>query len=104
MTQYPKIYLTMDNSFATKRWTEPDDWARIIRDLGVSCIEASADTEADPFYCGEEYLAVDRRRCCAAGAKHGVQVVNFYTGYTTYRTLGLAHPTPAIGSGSWTAG
>ena len=56
MTQYPKIYLTMDNSFATKRWTKPDEWARVIRELGVSCVEASADTEADPFYCGEDYL------------------------------------------------
>jgi D-erythrulose 1-phosphate 3-epimerase len=86
----------MDNAFVTKRWTEPDEWARVIRDLGVSHVEASADAEADPFYCGEEYLAkwVDRVR--AAGAKYGVKVANFYTGITTYRTLGLAHPDPVI--------
>jgi D-erythrulose 1-phosphate 3-epimerase len=96
VTRYPKIYLAMDNSFATKRWTEPDDWARVIHDLGASYVEASADTEADPFYCGEEYLArwVDRVR--SAEAKHGVKVANFYTGYTTYRTLGMAHPDPVI--------
>jgi sugar phosphate isomerase/epimerase len=96
VTQYPKIYLTMDNSFATKRWTEPDDWARVIHDLGASYVEASADTEADPFYCGEEYLSKWIDRVCAAGAKHGVKVANFYTGYTTYRTLGMAHSDPVI--------
>jgi len=36
VTQYPKIYLAMDNSFATKRWTEPDDWARVIHELGAT--------------------------------------------------------------------
>jgi sugar phosphate isomerase/epimerase len=82
----------MDNSFATKRWTKPDEWARIIRDLGVSYVEASADTEADPFYCGEEYLWGWIEEVLAASAAHGVKVANFYTGYTTYRTLGLAHP------------
>jgi hypothetical protein len=96
VTQYPKIYLTMDNSFATKRWTEPDDWARVIHDLGASYVEASADTEADPFYCGEEYLSRWIDRVYAAGAKHGVKVANFYTGYTTYRTLGMAHSDPVI--------
>ena len=90
--RYPRIHLTMDNSFASKRWTAPSDWARIIRDLGISCIEASADTEADPFYCGPEVMAewVDEVR--AASQASGVEVVNLFTGYTTYRTLGLAHP------------
>ena len=96
MTEYPRIFLTMDNSFATKRWTEPDEWARVIRDLGITCVEASADTEADPFYCGEEYLArwVDKVR--AAREKYGVRVANCYTGYSTYRSLGLGHPDPVI--------
>jgi sugar phosphate isomerase/epimerase len=96
VTQYPRIYLTMDNSFATKRWTEPAEWARVIHDLGVTYIEASADTEADPFYCGEEYLAEWIGKVSEASAAHGVKVANFYTGYTTYRTLGLAHPDPRI--------
>lgn len=98
MTQNPKIYLTMDNSFATKRWTEPDEWARVIHDLGITYVEASADTEADPFYCGEEYLSEWMERVHAASAAHGVKIANFYTGYTTYRTLGMAHPDPRIRS------
>ena len=92
MTQYPRIHLTMDNSFATKRWTTPEEWARIIRDFGVTCIEASADTEADPFYCGSVYLDEWLGEVRKASQAQGVRVVNFYTGYTTYRTVGLAHP------------
>ena len=86
----------MDNSFATKRWVEPDEWARVIRDLGISCIEASADTEIDPFLCGSEYLDEWLEQVREASREWGVSVVNFYTGYTTYRTLGLAHPDPRI--------
>ena len=94
--QYPRIYLAIDNSFATKRWTEPDEWARVIHDLGITYIEASADTEADPFYCGEDYLSDWIEKVCAASSAHQVKVANFYTGYTTYRTLGLAHPDARI--------
>jgi sugar phosphate isomerase/epimerase len=82
----------MDNSFATKRWTNPEEWAPIIRDFGISCIEASADTEADPFFCGVEYLDEWIERVREASQANDVRVVNFYTGYSTYRTLGLAHP------------
>ncbi|MCX7038264.1 MAG: TIM barrel protein [Spirochaetes bacterium] len=82
----------MDNSFATKRWTTPDEWARIIRDFGICCIEASTDTEADPFYCGADYLDEWIEQVREASRSYGVRVANFYTGYTTYRTLGLAHP------------
>ena len=86
----------MDNSFAAKRWTKPDEWTRIIRDMGIRHIEASADTEADPLYCGFEYLSQWLQEVREACAAHGVTVDNFYTGYTTYRTLGLAHPDAKI--------
>lgn len=92
----PRIHLAIDNSFATKRWTTPHEWARIIRDLGVTCIEASADTEADPFYCGAEYLDEWLDQVQDASRTSGVRVANFFTGYTTYRTLGLAHPDARI--------
>lgn len=92
MMKYPRIHLAIDNSFATKRWTTPDEWASIIRDFGIRCIEASADTEADPFYCGVDYLEEWIEQVQEACCSHDVKVVNFYTGYTTYRTLGLAHP------------
>jgi sugar phosphate isomerase/epimerase len=89
---FPRIHLAIDNSFAAKRWTKPDEWAALIKSLGIECIEASADTEADPFYCGEEYLnewIEEVKKACSANK---VRVVNFFTGYTSYRTIGLAHP------------
>ena len=51
----PKIYLGIDNCFASKRWVRPADWARVIRDLGLKYVEASADTECDPLYMGPEF-------------------------------------------------
>ena len=49
-------YLAADNCFAKKRWPAPREWAGVIADLGVRYVEASADTELDPFYMGEAYL------------------------------------------------
>ena len=94
--KYPRVHLAMDNSFASKRWTAPSEWGRVIRDLGICCVEASADTEADPFYCGAEVLEAWVEEVRAASAESGVKVVNLFTGYTTYRTLGLAHPDPRV--------
>lgn len=88
---YPRIYLAIDNCFAYKRWTEPDEWAGIISDLGVFYIEASADTELDPLYMGKEYLADWTKRVKEAEAKYKVKVTNLYSGHGTYSTLGLAH-------------
>lgn len=94
--KFPRIHLAMDNSFAAKRWTKPDEWAAIIKNLGIECIEASADTEADPFYCGEAYLDEWIEEVLKACSVNKVRVVNFFTGYTSYRTIGLAHPDARI--------
>ncbi len=93
---FPQIHLAMDNSFAAKRWTKPGEWAAIIKNLGIECIEASADTEADPFYCGETYLNEWIEEVLKACSSNEVRVVNFFTGYTSYRTIGLAHPDERI--------
>ena len=50
----PIIYLGIDNCFASKRWVRPMEWARVISDLGLKHVEASADTECDPLYMGNE--------------------------------------------------
>ena len=88
---YPKIYLAIDNCFASKRWTAPADWARVIKDLGVNYIEASADTELDPLYMGKEYLNDWKKRVRIAQEHRGVKVANLFSGHGTYSTLGLAH-------------
>ena len=87
----PKISLAIDNCFASKRWTKPEDWSSLIAGLGVFYIEASADTECDPLYMGEEYMKEWRDRVREACAGSGVQIINLYSGHGTYATLGLAH-------------
>jgi len=88
---YPKLYLAIDNCFASKRWTEPDDWARVIKNLGISYVEASADNECDPLYSGSEYLCDWARLVSDLPKKHRLKVANLYSGHGTYATLGLAH-------------
>ncbi len=94
--RYPKIYLAIDNCFASKRFTDPSDWARVIRDLGLTYVEASADNECDPMYMGEEYLAWWAGEVRKAMKTHGVVVANLYSGHGTYATLGLAHTHPIV--------
>jgi D-erythrulose 1-phosphate 3-epimerase len=93
---YPKMYLAFDNCFAIKRWIEPDDWMAMIKGLGVSCVEASTDNEMDPLFEPREYMDDWVARVLDLEKEHGMKVVNFYTGYQTYRTAGFAHPDARI--------
>ena len=87
----PKIFLAIDNCFASKRWTEPAEWISVIKDLGLFYVEASADNECDPMYMGSEYLSGWTAKVKSASTQTGVKVVNLYSGHGTYATLGLAH-------------
>ncbi len=89
---YPRIYLAIDNCFASKRWTQPIEWMKQAAELGVQFVEASADTELDPLYHGSEYLARWQEDVMKAQDQTGVRVANLYSGHGTYATLGLAHP------------
>lgn len=89
--KYPKVYLAVDNCFAFKRWTKPDEWARVINDMGIDYIEASADTELDPLFMGEEYLKTWIQEVKKSEEIYGVKVANLYSGHGTYCTLGLTH-------------
>lgn len=88
---YPKIFLAIDNCFASKRWTTPEQWAQIIADLGVQYVECSADTELDPLFMGTAYLHDWPEAVVAATEKTGVRPCSLYSGHGTYSTLGLAH-------------
>ena len=87
----PRIYLTIDNCFASKRWTSPSRWAEIVHGLGLQYVEASADNECDPLYTTPAYRDSWRREVLSARDRLGVNVVNLYSGHGTYSTLGLAH-------------
>lgn len=87
----PRIFLAIDNCFASKRWTRPEEWIAVIADLGLKYIEASADTECDPLYMGPDYLCDWVEDVKAQSEKAGLRIVNLYSGHGTYATLGLAH-------------
>jgi sugar phosphate isomerase/epimerase len=92
----PRLYLALDNCFASKRWTAPADWMRIAADLGVYAIEASADNECDPLYTPPDALATWIAACRDASALTGVRVANLYSGHGSYTTLALGHPDPRV--------
>lgn len=87
----PKLFLSVDNCFASKRWTQPEEWMSIARDCDVYYIEASADNECDPLYSTSETLDSWKDAVREASEKTGVKIANFYSGHGTYTTLGLAH-------------
>lgn len=93
---YPKIYLVLDNCFAIKRWVEPETWGPLIKQLGFDYVEASFDNEADFFYSPDWYLDEWFERVKAVEAAQDIRIANFFTGYQTYRTAGLAHPNPKM--------
>jgi len=89
--KYPRIYLVLDNCFAIKRWIKPSEWMELTREIGFNYVEASTDNEIDPLFSPNDYMDdwfEEVKRC---EKETGVKVVNFYTGYQTYRTVGLAH-------------
>ena len=87
----PKLYLAIDNCFACKRWVKPVDWMLLIRDLGLTLVEQSADTECDPLYLGSDYIHEWISLVKQGSEKTGVCVKNVYSGHGTYSTCGLAH-------------
>ena len=87
----PKVYLGIDNCFASKRWVRPMEWLKLIKGMGLKYIEASADTECDPLYMGEAYTKdwiEDVRRGCR---ELDMVVKNVYSGHGTYATCGISH-------------
>ena len=87
----PLLFLAIDNCFCSKRWTRPCDWMPLIRTLGLSSVEASADTECDPLYLGEAYMLDWVRQVLELKETTGVHVANLYSGHGTYSTIGLTH-------------
>jgi hypothetical protein len=87
----PKIYLAIDNCFASKRWTNPGDWMSIIADMGVYHVEASADNEIDPLYSTEIYRQKWLDEVASESIRTGVNICNLYSGHGTYSTTGLGH-------------
>lgn len=92
----PKIFLAVDNCFASKRWTSPAEWMEVIKKADVYYVEASADNECDPLYTTTEYIENWVNEIKEYSHKTGVKVANLYSGHGTYATLGLAHTDKSI--------
>lgn len=89
--KYPRLYLAVDNCFASKRWTRPAQWMALVKELGVQYIEASADNECDPLYTTPAYLQDWAQAVKQEAGKQGMKIANLFSGHGTYSTLGLAH-------------
>ena len=87
----PIVYLCIDNCFASKRWVRPSEWMRVIKDLGIQYVEASADTECDPLYMSADYTRDWIKDVKENSERTGVRVVNLYSGHGTYATCGISH-------------
>ena len=90
----PKIHLSIDNCFASKRWTRPRDWMKLISECGIRHVEASADNECDPLYMDEAYLKSWTDEIRKSAPEYQIRIANLYSGHGTYSTLGLAHTDP----------
>ncbi len=91
-----RVFLAIDNCFASKRWCEVAEWMRVIGELGLRCVEASADNEIDPLYSCREFLADWVQQVRRESEATGIRVVNCYSGHGTYSTLGLGHHDPRV--------
>ena len=76
----PKIYLSVDNCFASKRWTHPQDWMKVISECGIHYVEASADNECDPLYMDEAYLSNWTKDIRKHAPEYQIQIANLYSG------------------------
>lgn len=90
--EYPRVYLTLDNCFAIKRWVTPKEWIPLIQKIGFTSAQASFDNEIDFLYSPDWYLdqwfeELEQQEKCS-----NLKADTFFTGYQTYRTAGLGHP------------
>ena len=87
----PRIYLGIDNCFASKRWIRPGEWMKLIRSLGLKYVEVSADTECDPLYMGQSFTQDWIEEVRRESRNYGIVIKNVYSGHGTYATSGLTH-------------
>jgi sugar phosphate isomerase/epimerase len=90
-----QLHLGINVCFAVKRWPEPDQWVRIVRDeLGLDCCQFSFDL-LDPLLDEAAVLAyADEVRACAAS--HNLLVHSAFTGLAAYSWSQLLHPQESV--------
>jgi sugar phosphate isomerase/epimerase len=94
--EFPHLYLALDTCFGVKRWIKPSQWAPLAKEIGFSSVEASTDNEMDPLFAMNSYMEDWVEEAKEQEQKLGIKVRSFFTGYQTYRTVGLSHPDPRV--------
>jgi sugar phosphate isomerase/epimerase len=89
-----RVRLGINNCFAVKRWPQPQDWARIVREeLGLDIVELSLDLIDDlDSPAGRERAAHDIRLVLGL---HGLRAETMFTGLAAYSLNLLMHPDAA---------
>jgi sugar phosphate isomerase/epimerase len=86
-----KLELGLNNYFAVKRWPEPEEWLRIVKqELGLSVAQFDLDL-LDPHTI-EPVRGEQARRIRDAAAKAGVRIQSVLTGGVGYHRSLLLHP------------
>lgn len=86
-----KRELGISTNFAIKRWSDPEDWLRIVKqEFGLDIIQFSFD-QFDPR-SHPESLAAYTYRVRNACAKYGVSIHSTFTGLSIYPHNLLMHP------------
>jgi sugar phosphate isomerase/epimerase len=81
--------------FAIKRWPEPEQWARIVREeLGVASVQFTMDL-IDPWWPADLRAAMAARARSEAGAR-GIAIHSVQIGLAGYTYNGLLHPDAAV--------
>lgn len=85
------ITLGINNCFASKRWPEPDEWARIIaEELGLQIVQFSFDL-LEPRTT-EPTRALQALRIVNAASKYNLKIHSTFTGLAAYCSNLLSHP------------
>jgi sugar phosphate isomerase/epimerase len=88
--------LAVNLCFVRKRWTDPADWARLVRvELGLERAEFCSDL-LDPLLVSEPARTRLAHETRDAFAEAGVTINDYYTGVITHCLNLLSHPEEAL--------
>ncbi len=88
------IDLGVNAAFMTRRYEEPESWAKIISGLGFNYVSFDSDA-LDWFYSGEhDYVLQTAKEIHSIFENAGLKIVDYLTGVAPYRFFGLAHKDP----------
>jgi sugar phosphate isomerase/epimerase len=86
--------LGVNDCFAVKRWPQPWEWARIVRDdLGLDVVQHSLDLV--DLEASADVLASQAADVRTAAAAHGLTIHSTFTGLAAYSSNLLLHPDAA---------